>query len=133
MANFTEKLERRLRLIYGENYQTEIVKNIISVIASYSKIEARKSRWDENDIVLITYGDSIRKTKEIPLTTLKHFLDKELKDQLSVVHILPFFPYSSDEESPAVSLRNGACSFGKPTVGVRLTQIPRGLLRPVVR
>ena len=56
--------------------------------------------WDEKDIIAITYGDSVIQPKELdekPLTTLKHFLDEELKGVVNSVHILPFFPYSSDD------------------------------------
>ncbi len=53
--------------------------------------------WDQNDAVMITYGDSLLKDGEKPLKTLKHFLDNYLKDTLNGVHILPFFPYTSDD------------------------------------
>jgi len=54
------------------------------------------SHWDESDIMAITYGDSIKKEGEKPLTTLKCVLDHHLKDSVSMVHILPYYPYSSD-------------------------------------
>ncbi|TBR38457.1 alpha-amylase [Marinomonas agarivorans] len=53
--------------------------------------------WDESDIMLITYGDTIRSEVEAPLKTLHSFLQKYLKESLSAVHLLPFFPYSSDD------------------------------------
>jgi sucrose phosphorylase len=46
---------------------------------------------------MITYGDSLLKADEKPLVTLKHFMDKYLGDSVNSVHILPFFPYSSDD------------------------------------
>ena len=56
-------------------------------------------------MVLITYGDSIKNKDEVPLQTLKKFLDENLKDQLSAVHILPFFPYSSDDGFSVIDFR----------------------------
>jgi len=53
--------------------------------------------WSEQDIVTITYGDSIKKTDEPPLLTLHQFLLKQLKNVCNIVHILPFYPYSSDD------------------------------------
>tara|TARA_B100000212_G_scaffold341582_1_gene325188 strand:+ start:3231 stop:4964 length:1734 start_codon:yes stop_codon:yes gene_type:complete len=53
--------------------------------------------WNNDDIVLITYADSITSESKTPLETLKQFLDRHLKEVFSVVHILPFFPYSSDD------------------------------------
>ena len=103
--NFVEKLEKRLRFIYAENYTSDILSQLKETIEKYDSIPARKNRWDENDVVLITYGDSIKKSGETPLFTLKNFLDNELKDQLSVVHILPFFPYSSDDGFSVIDFR----------------------------
>ena len=53
--------------------------------------------WDENDIVMITYGDSIIDKDERPLVTLHRFLKNYCKNTINNVHILPFFPYSSDD------------------------------------
>jgi len=100
-----KKLEQRLRFIYKENYAHHITENLISTIEKYAKINSGKKKWDEKDVVLITYGDSIKKEGEIPLQTLKKFLDKNLKEQLSVVHILPFFPYSSDDGFSVIDFR----------------------------
>jgi sucrose phosphorylase len=57
---------------------------------------SHQSHWDEQDIMLITYGDSIKTANQKPLTTLKNTLDKYLKSSVSMVHILPYYPYSSD-------------------------------------
>lgn len=53
--------------------------------------------WDENDIIMITYGDSVIADREVPLTTLNRFLHTYCKNTINNVHILPFFPYSSDD------------------------------------
>lgn len=55
------------------------------------------NHWSAADIVLITYGDSIIKAGQPPLHTLKNFLNNHLKGTINSVHILPFFPYSSDD------------------------------------
>jgi sucrose phosphorylase len=46
---------------------------------------------------LITYGDSIVEPGKKPLVTLDRFLEEHLQDTITGVHILPFFPYSSDD------------------------------------
>lgn len=51
----------------------------------------------EKDAILITYGDQIQKNHQPHLKTLTHFFEKHLKPLISSVHILPFFPYSSDD------------------------------------
>jgi sucrose phosphorylase len=59
--------------------------------------EPFRNLWDQGEITMITYGDSIRKTGEKPLRTLHRFLNSHLSDTISSVHILPFFPWSSDD------------------------------------
>ncbi len=53
--------------------------------------------WSEKHTAIITYGDSIVKDSEPPLQTLNEFLHTELESLIDFVHILPFFPYSSDD------------------------------------
>jgi sucrose phosphorylase len=55
------------------------------------------NNWDQKDVMLITYGDSIEKSGEKPLHTLHSFLNEYCGDAINSVHILPFFPYSSDD------------------------------------
>jgi glycosidase len=50
----------------------------------------------ERDVILITYADTLLASDEYPLKTLHRFLNEHLRDVLSAVHILPFFPYTSD-------------------------------------
>lgn len=54
-------------------------------------------RVTERDIILITYADSLREPDVPPLRTLHTFLSQHAIDTLSTVHILPCFPYSSDD------------------------------------
>ena len=54
-------------------------------------------RFDETDAILITYGDMVHQPGEQPLQTLGQFLANHLHGAMSCVHLLPFFPYSSDD------------------------------------
>ena len=51
----------------------------------------------KDDVMLITYGDGIKREGEAPLATLRSFLNEELSDTVSAVHLLPMFPYTSDD------------------------------------
>ena len=53
--------------------------------------------WDEQDVMMITYGDSIVDGHEKPLFTLHRFLQTYCKNTINKVHLLPFYPYSSDD------------------------------------
>ncbi|MBU2992199.1 sugar phosphorylase [Octadecabacter sp. 1_MG-2023] len=53
--------------------------------------------WTEQDAMLITYGNSILDGTHKPLDLLYDFLLRRMKGVVNGVHILPFFPYTSDD------------------------------------
>lgn len=53
--------------------------------------------WSERDCLLITYGNSLREAGCKPLDTLRQFLYQHLQGVFSAIHVLPFFPFSSDD------------------------------------
>ncbi|WP_034947491.1 sugar phosphorylase [Erwinia oleae] len=57
----------------------------------------RKTHWDEKDVVLITYADQFRESEAPTLRTLSRFYQQHLQSTFNLVHLLPFFPYSSDD------------------------------------
>ncbi|MBA6225904.1 alpha-glucosidase C-terminal domain-containing protein [Colwellia sp. MB02u-18] len=98
------KLIQQLSTIYHEvaleQATDDIADALIDIMRLPSEVLAPtpfSNHWSEADIVLITYGDSIIKAAQPPLHTLKVFLDNHLKNTINSVHILPFFPYSSDD------------------------------------
>ena len=96
---FCLKTQPLLEALYGEEKTKELVERIYLLVkdkfAPSMKIDWHK--WSEDNIQLITYGDSIySQTGEKPLVSLANFLDNYLKDTVTGVHILPFYPDSSD-------------------------------------
>lgn len=55
------------------------------------------NHWDEQRVILITYADTLYRVGEKPLATLDQFLQQYCQHTLSDVHLLPFYPYSSDD------------------------------------
>ncbi|MEO0390680.1 MAG: sugar phosphorylase [Pseudomonadota bacterium] len=53
--------------------------------------------WTQADAILITYGNTIQDGTHKPLDLLHDFLLERLQGAFSAVHILPFFPYTSDD------------------------------------
>jgi sucrose phosphorylase len=51
----------------------------------------------QRDALLITYADQVRHAGEPPLNTLAEFCVRHLKGTVSGVHLLPFYPWSSDD------------------------------------
>ena len=65
----------------------------------YAEPALHEDLWDQKTAIMISYGDSFldHGATEKPLQTLKHFLDEKCEGLIGGVHILPFFPYSSDD------------------------------------
>lgn len=62
--------------------------------------------WSEQDALLITYGDSIIDGNYKPLDLLYDFLLRRMEGVLNSVHILPFFPYTSDDGFAVTDFRS---------------------------
>jgi sucrose phosphorylase len=93
-----DKVKDLLGKIYGEETGTLALDRITPVIEKYTVKQSQKeSYFSQEDVVLITYGDSLKKEGEAPLTTLHEFANQYLKGAVSNIHFLPFFPYSSDD------------------------------------
>ncbi len=88
------KLKETLRELYGEKGSEKILQTL-----SFEPISRKRRRaiWSEASIMLIAYGDSVRAPGEVPLKTLTSFLNREMEGCLPWVHLLPFFPFTSDD------------------------------------
>lgn len=58
---------------------------------------SHENLWNQSTVGVITYGNSITSKNQHPLATLNHFLKKQFGDLISWVHVLPFFPFTSDD------------------------------------
>ncbi len=94
-----EKIKRRFFRLYGDEAE-RCVDRLLMMAGSYGVgVDTAKfpEMWNEKDVLLITYGDSIRNDTEAPLAVLKRFCSERLKGAIKLVHILPFCPWSSDD------------------------------------
>lgn len=104
IEEFKERVNLHLKKIYrgiqlNEKIET-IGKDLIDIIGKGRKYQNRSknlSSWSEKDCMLITYGDSIKGNNKVPLKNLKELITKKFPKTFTIIHILPFFPYSSDE------------------------------------
>jgi len=55
-----------------------------------------RERLTERDVIAITYGEIVSQSRRPPLEILHDLLLLFLRGVINTVHILPFFPYSSD-------------------------------------
>ncbi len=97
----------RLSFLYGEKTAQEYMPELERIMRVYyahkppEMIEAERQfepseRFTEQDVILITYGDLLRGKDPSPLSTLAKFCDNYLEGTINTLHILPFFPSSSD-------------------------------------
>lgn len=74
--------------------------------------EKRKSGWDEKDVVLITYADQFSAKGEKALPVFTRFYNEWLARTFSLVHLLPFYPWSSDDGFSVIDYHNVAPETG---------------------
>ncbi|GAG67736.1 unnamed protein product [marine sediment metagenome] len=97
MGNFAE-VKRILKKIYGDREGELAFQRIMVLLENFPVVQSkREGYFSQEDVVLITYGDSLLGEGQIPLVTLHDFANTYLKDAISTVHFLPFFPWSSDD------------------------------------
>lgn len=96
--------EQYLERIYKNTNQNIALDSLCQQLLQVMKLNAEiispepaTNNWTAEDIVLITYGDSIVPEHDTPLKGLKRFLDRYCDNIINSVHILPFFPFSSDD------------------------------------
>lgn len=93
-------VKTHLDFVYPEHDTESLTKRLISIMdleECSAKPATHENTWNEQDAWLITYGDSINAEGEKPLVTLNKFVKDKLAGSVNGVHILPFFPYSSDD------------------------------------
>ena len=104
------RVRDRLGRIYGESEAPRLAQRLSVLADRYARSLRSRYRpgnglWDQRDVVLITYGDMVYAAGETPLVTLRRFLAQRLKDSIRVVHLLPFFPSSSDKGFSVIDYR----------------------------
>ena len=94
------RVSEHLSIIYPDLNTKKLASELIAEMGMGRNIQRptpHRNHWDQGDAILITYGNTIQSSGELPLVTLSRFLDKYLKRQFTAIHILPFFPFSSDD------------------------------------
>jgi len=106
-----KKLHELLTFLYGEGQAQNLTERVLLLLDEHHNLpvasidEGQPQKFDEKDSILITYGDIIQAPGHPGLQNLKNFLDDYLGDKINSVHILPFFPYSSDDGFSVIDYR----------------------------
>ncbi|MGR3766023.1 alpha-amylase family glycosyl hydrolase [Rossellomorea sp. NS-SX7] len=99
-------IETRLKTIYGDEYKEEYLSSFTELVENWSSQSFEKTApVSEENVYLITYGDSIYEEGKPTLESLRSFLNEKVKDTVTDVHLLPMFPYTSDDGFSVVDYR----------------------------
>jgi glycosidase len=98
--SLVERILDHLAFLYGAGRATALWHALEATLVEFRRRQAGPPParpLTEGDAILITYGDQFREAGQPPLQTLHSVLSETLDGAVSGVHILPFFPYSSDD------------------------------------
>ncbi len=83
--------------LYGEDRAVALAGDFRRLLARHQPAAKTNRTWDQTDAWLIAYPDQIRSDVESPLATLNSFYRSHLAGAFNGIHVLPFFPSTSDE------------------------------------
>jgi sucrose phosphorylase len=96
-------LQMLLQSIYPDHDQSALLDQTVAAFWPGDEQPKRRGRapantlWSEKDSYIITYGNTFINGEHKPLDLLFDFLESRLKTTATGVHILPYFPYTSDD------------------------------------
>ncbi|MCT8161816.1 sugar phosphorylase [Pseudoruegeria sp. SHC-113] len=102
-ASFSTKIATLIRRVYPDVDADILASKIVEAFWPEGSSRRKRGRkpgnnlWSEKDALLITYGNSVVDGAHKPLDILRDFLDTYMQGTVNGVHILPFFPYTSDD------------------------------------
>ena len=75
----------------------KLIKRLQEFRKRHPLLHMDRKGFNQEDVILITYADQFQETSERPLKSLLTFIQAHLGDLISGIHLLPFFPASSDD------------------------------------
>lgn len=102
-----EKMLKKIGELYGAESVEGIAGKLEGLLGRYGELRKPSGErfLSEKDIFLITYADSLRGRGISPLQCLNGFVRDYLGGLVSIVHLLPCFPYSSDDGFSVIDYR----------------------------
>ena len=110
-------MRRRLATVYGLEEADILLDRLYRMVGRYG-VGAQPSQSGTNvtakDVVLITYADMVKSgsDEQRSLSSLKDFCTARLKGAVSAIHILPFYPWTSDDGFSVVDYREVCEDYG---------------------
>ncbi|KAF1301897.1 sugar phosphorylase [Enterococcus sp. JM9B] len=96
--NLETAITSHLEKIYSDQKLEAAKKLFQELLTEYNKKDFEaKERLSEKNVYLITYGDSFYEKGQAPLHVLNEIVSETLSDTITDIHLLPMFPYTSDD------------------------------------
>lgn len=128
-----QSLKERLEKLYSKEDAESAYAETLKLLKSHrSIIDSSPYRMNQKDAILITYGDSIQKDNQKHLKTLKEFSELFLRDTINTIHILPFYPYSSDDGFSVINYKEVNPDLGSWDDVVQLSKKNRLMFDAVI-
>jgi sucrose phosphorylase len=109
-------IRKRLANLYGVEKADSLLDRFFHMIGRYgvgaNRTNLSSKVISQKDAVLITYADMVSDEKAHPFSTLKEFCTARLKGAFSAIHILPFYPWTSDDGFSVVDYREVDKRYG---------------------
>ena len=110
-------IRRRLARVYGIEEADILLDRLYRMVGRYgvgAQLNQNSPNLTARDVVLITYADMVKSSSEeqSPLGALKEFCTARLKGAVSAIHILPFYPWTSDDGFSVVDYREVSPDYG---------------------
>jgi glucosylglycerate phosphorylase len=108
-----ERLRGHLSELYDDRAEDCLTRLCALVCADTWPCPRASARWDQRDITLICYGDQVQTPGRPHLETLQHFLTAhDFPRFIRHLHLLPFFPSSSDDGFAVIDYQAVAPELG---------------------
>lgn len=111
-----DRLLQHLTILYGREIAPSVHRRLLHLMETHhsllasAPVEGGALALSERDAILITYGDQLARrddpgARAAPLATLAGFCERHVAGIVSGVHVLPFFPSTSDDGFSVVDYR----------------------------
>ncbi len=91
------KIESYLSSVYNEEEVDFLLSAINEIVDKYQQVSVGLKSITHKDVALITYGDQVQDSRRPHVSVLHDFLNEFGKEIITIVHVLPFYPYTSDD------------------------------------
>ena len=118
-------VRRRFASLYGIERADSLLNRFYHLIGRYGVGVQKNSSPDsltQRDALLITYADMVSDEGKRPLVVLREFCTARLKGAFSTIHILPFYPWTSDDGFSVVDYREVSEDYGRWDDVARLSE-----------